>query len=724
MGIRRKRICAAAVGGSMLLLTVAWYALPFCVQPPVLTPEADNRVYDRHGEFMGVIPAKDGYRHIPLRKLPPRLVSCLTMAEDRRFYSHGGVDVAAILRAAYKRMEGTSRSGASTITMQLAKLSNPPAPRTLRTKLHEALQARRLEYAYSKDELLLAYLNLADFGNNCRGAETAALFYFGKTADELELHEAALLAALVQSPTRLDPLRHPEQALHSRNRILRKLKADTGAPLNAAPHSLNAPPMLHATPGRLTTDATLLENIADIAAEEITLLRKHNASQAAVVVIDNRNGELLAALPTAAPHSLRGGKLNGTIIPRSAGSTLKPFVYLQAFGNGAWPGTIMADVRTLYRSESGIQAPGNYNDCYLGPISMRQALACSQNIPAMDALSYYGGANALLNMLRNLGMDIPGTAEEYGLGLAIGNAHVSLLQLTHAYSTLARCGGYLPLYTHLPHPQPPVQQVLDARHSYQVAHILSDTAARTATFGAAPELRFPFRCAAKTGTSSNFRDNWCIGFTAEYTVGVWVGNFDNTPMRNVSGISGAGPIFHRVMLLLYADGNPATFPSMPHGLKMVETDTRSGTLATADTPATCRGSEPGTEEQLAALQAPKLDAQGRVILNSRYAEWFATCGQEHLYTLDATAPSGRRPTILIPSHGTTVHLDPTLPNGGRIIELRSTLPTASATWSCPTLQLFSRDGHTFARLTPGSHTLRVSTPQGQKAEARFHVVQD
>lgn len=721
---RLRNIIRCAVGGGVLLLAAGWYLLPFCVERPTLQAETDGRVYDRHGEYLGVVAGEDGYRHIPLLQRPPNLVRCILAAEDRHFYSHGGVDAAAVGRAAWMRLRGLSRSGASTITMQLAKLCNPPAPRSYRTKVREALQARRLEYAYSKDELLLAYLNRADFGNQCRGAETAAQFYFGKSAHELELPEAALLAALVQAPTRLNPLQNPRAALRSRNRILHHLGASTDAPLGVLAHSLSPTTVRHCSPGTLTQDATLHRSVAHIALQELQLLHGHNAGQAAVVVIDNRSSELLVALPAANPSEQHGGQINGLRTPRSAGSTLKPFVYLQAFAHGAWPGTIMADVPTQYQDSGGIQAPGNYNDRYLGPISIRRALACSQNIPAMDALSYYGGEERLLSMLRALGMSISGNAQEYGLGLAIGNAHVTLLQLAHAYSTLARGGELSPLHTHLPHAQPEPQRVLDARHCYQIAHILSDAAARTPTFGEAPHLNFPFPCAVKTGTSSNYRDNWCVGFTAEYTVGVWVGNFDNSPMRNISGVSGAGPIFHRVMSLLYENEQQAGFPTRPEGLQEVQIDSRSGTPATPSTPKACLATELGTAEQLAALPTAQVDERGRVILNSRYAEWYATCSFKRLYTLDAASDSGRRLAILIPSHGTTVHLDPTLPHNGSIIELRSTSTAAGTTWACPSLHLYTQGGKTYAKLTPGKHTLRVTSPHGKNAEATFTVVQD
>ncbi len=706
------------------LCLLAWYTLPLFITPPQLPAAADSTVYDRHGEFLGLIPAADGYRCQGLTAVPHELARCLVAAEDARFYSHGGVDLLATARAAWNRLRGTSLSGASTLTMQLAKLCNPPAERRYSTKIKEALQARALEYKHSKEELLLAYLNTADFGNQCRGAEAAALFYFGKHAAELQTHEAALLAALVRAPSRLDPLRHPQAALARRNFILNKLGEPTDAPLGVQARRINAPTFLGKTPGTLTLDAALQNDIATLALQELHHLYRNNVSQAAVVVIDNRSGELLVAIPAADPASPRGGQLNGTAIPRSAGSTLKPFVYLQAFGNGAWPGTVMADVETLYRSEDGIRAPGNYNNKYMGPISIRQALGCSQNIPAMEALNRFGGEEAFLHLLRSLGMRLSGDKKEYGLGLAIGNAHVTLTELAHAYSTLARGGVQLPLHTQLPHGNTAGSPLLNPLHCYQIAHILSDRGARAAAFGAAEALSFPFRCAAKTGTSSDFRDNWCCGFTAEYTVAVWVGNFDNSPMQGISGITGAGPIFHRVMLRLQEyNGAPLSFPTRPAGLTEVEIDTRTGGRANAQTPRTCHATELATAEQLAALPTPALDTQGRAILDSRYAEWFPRHGNPRHFVLDATATTGRRPAILIPAHGTTVVLDPTLPNAGRYLELRATMPATTTEWSSPSLRIIYRNGRHYALLTPGRHTIRATTPQAT-VESTFSVEQD
>lgn len=718
MKLRFKVLTAAGV----LLGTAAaaYYLLPFCVAAPQLMPPPESRVMDRHGELLGYVPGADGYRCQPLEELPPLLAHALLAAEDKRFYFHGGVDALALLRATWQQLSGQGKSGASTISMQVAKMYSPPAPRNLRTKLREMLQARRLEMTHSKDELLRAYLNRADFSNMCRGAESAARFYFGKRAGELSTAEAALLVALVKSPTQLNPLRHPEAALKRRNLILLRLGEKMEAPLGVKPRSINAPAAANGRAGQLTLDAALQTRCAAIAREEVEKLRSRNVSQAAVVVADNRTGEVLVALPAAFPGSGRGGALDGTTTPRSAGSTLKPFVYLMAFRHGAWPGTVLADVPTIYRSMDGVQAPGNYDERYMGPVTIRQALACSQNIPAMEALNRFGSVEECMELLRLLGFELQGDAKSLGLGLAIGNAHITLMELVQAYGTLARNGEWRPLQTRLPLNGAAPQPLLPAEDCYRMADILSDTAARVPSFGRADNLSFPFRVAAKTGTSSNFRDNWCVGFTAEFTVGVWVGNFDNSPMQEISGVSGAGPIFHRVFSLLH-ETQSAGFPSRPESLHTIAIDRRTGSSASPAAPPVVRCAELATANDIARLPAGRFDAAGRAVLDARYAEWYASCREKHLYTLAEAQGDDRPPAILIPAEGSTLTLDPTLPQGGSLVELRSTLPAATTTWHSPTLRTERRHGKWYAYLRPGIHRIYAHDANGRCAESTFDV---
>lgn len=722
---RLARAAAWSTGCLVLLGAAACWGLPWAVELPELKEPEDRMVLDRHGDMLGIICGEDSFfcQPLPEGDLPRELVLAFLAAEDKRFFSHGGVDLLATLRAVWGQLTGQSRSGASTITMQLIKISSPPAERNARTKLKEILQARRLEMSMSKEDILRAYLNRAEFSNRCRGVETAARFYFGKPAAQLSRHEAALLAGLVKAPSRLNPLRHPDRATRRRDLVLERMgeavKPGSGLGLTICP--LELPVKGWEKAGQSTLDATLQRDCLQLAQKELRLLRERNVSQAAIVVLDNRSGEVLVRIGAAFPESSRGGALDGTATPRSVGSTLKPFVYLLAFRNGASPCTVLADVPTQYRSPDGIQAPGNYHDIYLGPVTIRQALACSQNVPAMEALNYYSSIPECLELLRQLNIRLPGNENEYGLGLAIGNAHISLLRLTAAYSALARGGNLADIHEKLPHPVSKGKQVMDALHCYQMTDILSDQAARAATFGTRSPLNLPFPCAAKTGTSSNFRDNWCLGYTADYTVGVWVGNFDNSAMREVSGISGAAPIFRAVMTRLYRNRQVPMEPARPDGLKLCRVDTRNGAPVCEQTPAASIAAEWLTQEQIAELPPQKLDAQGRAILPARYKKWYSMSGAQHLFVLDTAAADHRKPAILTPSDGAHILLN-VLPGApSQELKLLSTLPEDTVQWNSSSLRTYRRGDSWYATLTPGTHTITAFIPGQSELAAQATI---
>ncbi|MDO5450951.1 MAG: transglycosylase domain-containing protein [Akkermansia sp.] len=724
MRLHRKSLTAGMALG-LVSVAALWWGLPWCVSPAPVPQVPDTRVQDRNGAMLGFMKDAEGRRCcLPPGPLPAYLARAAMAAEDRRFLRHGGVDLPALARAAWDYACGRGNSGASTITMQLCKLADRHAPRNMRTKLREMLQARRMEMSgTTKEQILRAYLDNADYGNNYRGAECAAWMYFSKPAHRLSAQESALLAAVVQAPSRLNPLRHPQAALARRNRILAAMGEEVTDNLGLNPFTETVPSCVQ-QPGRQTIQLQLQQACQEATAEEVQKLADHNLSQAAVVIIHNATGEVLACVTNADPASPRGGALDGTRTPRSAGSTLKPFVYLQAFRHGAWPGTVMADVPMLYRSLTGIQAPTDYNGHYLGPVTIRRALACSQNIPAMEALARIGSVQEFLDDLEKLGMPLPGNQDEYGLGLAIGNAHVTLMQLARAYSAIARGGSLPELHTALPHPAPLGSAPLyDPRDCYRIADILSDPHARTATFGTAPALTFPFRCACKTGTSSNYRDNWCVGFTREFTVAVWAGNFDNSPMKEVSGVSGAGPIFHRAMVLAYTwSAEHPSFPGRPDGLVEVEIDTRTGGAVRQDTPQECRATELALVENPPTVSAD-YDAQGRAILDSRYDEWYARTRPTRLFALDSMKYGDRAPSVLIPANGSAVILDPTMAARGERIELRATMPPAATTWHSDTLRIIREGNSWFAIATPGTHTVyAVDNTNGARAKATFRVI--
>lgn len=743
-GLSRKNLLRAAVGLALAWL-LFWYVVPWLVPLPagLAHPEEPGAlVLDRDGQRLATLPGRDCYysEPVPLAALPDMLVRATLAAEDKRFYSHGGADFLALARAAVGNAAGgVVVSGASTITQQLAKNAGPPGRRNLAAKAREFIQARRMEMCMSKEEILEAYFNRLDYGNLRRGPVAAARFYFGCEPGCLSLAECALLAGLPQGPSWLNPLRHPERALERRNRVIQRLREEQAYPAEdldraekeplfctrsgVGVHRVALAPHVVASLARsgregevhTTLDAALQRGVQDIVRRELARLAGHHATQAAVIVVENATGQILCLVGSADRRNPAGGLLDGTVLPRSAGSALKPFVYAQAFEKGAYPGTVLPDVPTTYRTASGLEAPQNYNRQYMGPVSIRKALACSQNIPAMKALDMYGGVPRFIHLLRRLGFrSIRGDAGHYGLGLAIGNADVTLRELAAAYACLARGGLWLPLMLERNGKDPaPPDRVLPETACFMTADILADREARLPSFGDYEFLNLPFRYAMKTGTSSDYRDNWCMGFTREITVGVWVGNFDASPMRQVAGISGAAPIFGAVMQMAHK-GRPATLLPPCHGLARVRIDGRTGKPAgDMRLPAAWVREEWTVASELpAAASSADYDDRGRAYLDSRYAEWFTgpACTVADAYGLLPGLWAGEAPRITVPANGSRLVLDPELPGSGRTLKLRCNLPTG-AVWSSPTLAVSQQGDEARALLEPGEHVITVKHPE-------------
>jgi penicillin-binding protein 1C len=771
----RKRILLP--GAALAAVLFGWFLLPlFLPLPAALTenPAASPVLLDRHGKPLHHLVLPDFTRSSPvaLGEVPADLVACTLAAEDKRFRSHGGIDLLATARAAKDALlQRRTVSGASTITQQLVKLSSPPAPRSFRTKLREALLARHLEMKWSKDQILAAYLNRLPYGNHRTGPAEAARFYFQKPLADLSLGESALLAGLPQAPSRLNPIKHPARALARRGIVLDRLTATYDAsrisaaraePLNLRPlPEKPLAPWLPAsfdgsTTTRLSLDAGLQQDIEAIVREELAKLSTSNLKHAAVVVLDNETREILALVSSGDWRDPNGGQINGALLPRSPGSALKPFTWLLAFEKGGLhPGSIVADIPTRFRTQEGLDAPENYDRTFRGPVTVREALACSLNVPAMRALNDLGGPRPLHELLLDLGLDTIGRdPAPYGLGLTLGNAPVRLLDLTNAYATLAEGGVHREVrlwmedgrwqmaernpkakasaaptsaISNLP------STICHLSSAYLIADILADPVARAPSFGRNGPLELPFPCAAKTGTSSDFRDNWCLGFTAKFTVGVWAGNFDNSPMKGLSGVAGAGPVFHRTMLRLHRDEEPQWL-ERPAGLVKVALDPLTGKRMEdgrskmedekshgSDASSSSISHLPSDRLPLASSPSDR-DTEGRVLLDSSYSEWFAS---EHnrrrsLFALAVDRPAELPLRILAPRDGTTYLLDPELPNGG-VLHLATNLP-GEATWSSETLEITPGGVEALARLEPGSHTLTVTDKRnGGKRDVKIRV---
>ena len=723
---------------SLLLPLVPLLApLPEVLQEP---PAPHAVLRDRNGQELTHFPRDDYFRHHPaaLDEIPEHLVKATLAAEDKRFFEHPGIDYAATLRALRDNSKHNRiTSGASTITQQLIKISTPAAERNWQKKVSEVLAARRLESQWSKEEILTAYLNRLDYGSHQQGCSAAARHFFGKPLVDLSLAESALLAGLPQAPSRLNPHRNPRGALIRRNWILNRLQSEfhyddnvisraKAEPILLADRSISNPiPHLardYDEATRLSIDADLQRETHTILTDELARLREQNVQHGGLVVLHNPTGEILAFHGSSDFASPNGGQINGALAPRSAGSTLKPFTYLLAFQNQSlFPGSIIADIPTDYQTEEGLDAPKNFDRRHHGPVSIRHALASSLNVSAMRMLNQVGGPEPLHRLLTELDLTtLHRQPTEYGLGLTIGNAEVNLLELTNAYATLARLGEHLPT-TFLPDQEPTSSYPFTSDASYLITDILADNSARSAAFGIHSNLRLPFPCAVKTGTSSDFRDNWCLGFTGEFTVGVWVGNFDNSPMAGISGVSGAGPIFHRTMLALH-EGQHPTFPKQPATLARISIDERTGhrflISPSQNTPFQRR--ELCFKNHLPLPISPiDFTKENKALLSLEYAEWFMSEDntKRHAFALaDSKPPLQESLQILTPLPNATYYLDPELPGNSPELNLKANLTDGH--WLSDTLNI--QNG--VAQLTPGEHTITLVNPDtGQEVTCQFQV---
>ncbi len=738
----------------LVLAAVGWWGIPWLVPLPdaLLQPPPSSTLYlARDGTPLRHLLDENAMRAAPpvrFTEIPPHLVHALLAAEDKRFFSHCGVDLIAISRAAWDNARsGHIVSGASTIHQQLIKNTTPRAwSRTLWVKIIEALQARHLAMSWSREDVLAAYANRISFGNLMTGAATAASGYFHKPLGDLTPAECALLAALPQSPSRLNPFRNLEGVLPRQRRILdhmhtlgwlddeqHRVALDQKIVLQRFSGGFEAPHAVEMLRGesspttiRTTLDATLQQQVETIVTQRLESLKDRHVTHGAVVVIDNATRAVLALAGSRDFFATEGGQINGAWAPHSPGSAMKPFTYLIAFERGATPASIVADLPVEFATSSGTYRPENFSLRSFGPMTYRNALGNSLNISAVRVLDSIGGAETLLPKLRELGLStLTEDAAHYGLGLTIGNASVRLIELANAYACLARLGRFKPWSLRIDAPATAERRLLGENESWLIADILSDNQAREMAFGSYSVLRLPFKCAVKTGTSSTFRDNWTLGFTREFTVGVWVGNFDNTPMQDVSGITGAGPIFRDVMLHLH-EKHPATWFDRPAAILHARIDPRTGKRLTPLTPPSRLSREEFfiSEMMPPVAQASDYDARGRAILPREYAAWIPTSAN-WLGDLITTAKTDARPTLRIthPIPGTVVILDPDIRNKGNRLLLQATSANQPR-WSCKTLELRVEDTHTFAILKPGRHEIELRDEASGLSAKTFVIVQE
>lgn len=655
---------------------------------------------DRHGEPLHVRRIDHRVQRRPwhpLAEVSPPLVRAVVAAEDRRFRQHGGVDWRAVGRAAVNRLRGQPAGGASTLTMQLASLLDGSAGRGGRSwgqKLRQMRAAVALERRWTKDEILEAYLNLVGLRGELQGVPAATQALFGKSPEALDEAESAVLAATLPSPNAPPPV---VAARACRVALAAGFSADCAGLQGLARESLSragrpalepalAPQLatvLLREPGARvasTLDARVQRLVGEALRRQLIDLAGSGVRDGAAVVLDNATGEVLAYVGSAGPAS-RAREVDGVAALRQAGSTLKPFLYGLALERGyVTAASLVEDAPVQIDTGVGLYVPQNYDRDFKGTVSVRTALASSLNVPAVRLL-VLAGVEPFRDRLRDFGYHSLGQpGEHYGYSLALGSADVSLLDQANAYRALANGGVWGPVRVRPDDPVDPPRRVLSAAAAYILSDILADAAARAPTFGLDGPLATGYWAAVKTGTSKNLRDNWCLGYSRDYTVGVWVGNFEGDAMRDVSGTSGAAPAWREIMDALQP--RPAGAPSAPAGV----------------------------------VAAP---VRFEPPLEPARVEWFVAGTEAPLVQL---ASAGGRPRIVSPPDGVIVALDPDIPPGNqRLVFNAAGVRGVAAEWVLDGTPIGAAGEPVRWAPVPGAHRLVLRADGGELDAVSFRV---
>ncbi len=548
---------------------------------------SDAVLLDRHGEVIHELRIDRHGRKLAwanLADMSPSLVKAVVRSEDKRFYDHHGADWKALSAATIGNIFGRNKRGASTITMQLAslleeRLRSKKGQRTIGQKWEQIQAAREIEKVWTKDQILEAYLNLVSIRGELQGIMAASRGIFEKMPSGLDEAEAAILAALIRSPN-ASPEKVGERAQLLAASLGSELPPDKIRQLaitrlsrpylvrtrpDIAPHAARI--LLSDETRRIksTLDGRIQRFAVETLQQAISLLSGQNLRDGAVLVVDNRTGDVLAYVGNVGSGS-SASYVDGIHARRQAGSTLKPFLYGLAIERKIiTAASLIEDSPLDIPTERGVYRPENYDKQFRGLVPARIALASSLNIPAVRTLNLVG-VDAFVEKLRKFGFSSLRDPEYYGPSLALGTADITPWELVNAYRTLANKGIWSKLRMS-PEEKPGVRiRALSREAAFIISDILSDREARSATFSLESPLGTRFWAAAKSGTSKDMRDNWCVGYSDHYTVGVWVGNFSGEPMWNVSGVSGAAPVWLEIMNYLHHD-TPSRSPVAPTGVK-------------------------------------------------------------------------------------------------------------------------------------------------------------
>ncbi len=628
-----------------------------------------------------------------LDEISPALLRAVTISEDRRFWSHRGVDVIALCGAIARSLGAGRTRGASTITMQLASMLDPSlssasSRRSIVQKFWQMRAAIVLERRWSKREILEAYLNLVTYRGELQGIGAASRVMFGKMPHGIDGSEAVVLAALIRAPNagRVAVSRRAERLARAiapdsvsdeavADSVARSFSNRPGgfARVTLAPHL--AERMLHegTAAASCTLDRETQRFAAGSLSRHVKEVHDRRVDDGAVVVVENATGEVWAYVGGAGEIS-NAPYFDAVRARRQPGSALKPFLYALAVSERLLTAaSLIEDTPLEIPGQRGIYRPLDYDRQFRGLVSMRTALASSLNIPAVRTADLVG-VEKFADKLRRLGFS--GLSEDgdyYGAALALGSAEVSLWELTNGYRTLADGGEYSPLWlTEQGENRAKRRKVYSRAAAFVISDVLADRASRSVTFGLENSLATRYWSAVKTGTSKDMRDNWCVGYTDRFTVGVWVGNSSGAPMRDVSGITGAAPVWLEVMNYIhdrFGSGEVARPP------EIVASEVRFP-----------KSIEPPRQELFIGDTAPSSPTS----------------------TLeDATT------RITSPASGTTIAIDPDIPTAGQRVVFEARASSKRSRWILDGRELGPAHKIFLWPPAPGAHTLSIIDRSGE-----------
>ncbi len=707
MHTKKKHVVILLLALGIGLLMLGWV---MTMPPAVPSYEEVVRQYqtsegillDRKGRVLHQLRVADEGRRLdwtPLDRISPALLSAVIHAEDRRFYEHSGVDWLSFVSAGWRNLSSAEVRGASTLTMQLTGLIRPELTRragrrSFLEKVRQVRAARDIERGWSKRQVLESYLNLVAFRGELQGIAAASQGLFHKEPHGINADEALVLAALLRAPNA--DLGRVKARAETLNKLLgwkqdrRTIAACAERAASGlyyvnpaadfAPHVARKLLLgyLKGQAGSRRVTSTIDLDLQLYAAEALRnrlfSLKSENVEDAALLVVDNETGDTLAYLGNDGVRTT-ARFVDGTEALRQAGSILKPFLYALAFDRRLLtPASLLDDSPLEIPVLGGIYRPRNYDDRFRGLVTARQALASSLNVPAVRTLSLVG-IDPFLAALSDLEFRDLQAPDYYGPSLALGSADVCLRNLVDGYRTLANGGVFTPSRLTFGAPRQPARRVFSPEAAFLVGDVLSDRESREMTFGLENALSTRFWTAVKTGTSKDMRDNWCVGFSEHYTVGVWVGNFSGAPMWHVSGVSGAAPLWLEIMNHLHRNRSSRQGPPPP-GLRQQET------------------------------RFPDL----RAVRQELYLQ-----GTESTVVKASGKEAPRR--ILYPVDGMIMAVDPDIPASQQIVLFEAKAGQGNVLWRLDGKELIAETQAT-ARWHPkaGKHKLALETADGQLLE--------